>query len=196
MQKLYPVLAAILITVAFQNCGPHALDAGLDREPSTLTLGDSSVSGVSSSVGGVAILKEAQLLEIPQVAFANQGVEKNSVHSPYALRVNLDTGAIELFDRADGNTLANRCLSSASMDEVLAILRSSQLCEQGRSDKLCAQRYTPEYASLVANGKVIPLGEEFDICGSGKKDLCGEATQALRGFVDFVKANWQDMSCQ
>lgn len=195
MKKLYPILAAFVVTLGFQNCSPHSMDSGLIGGDSSLTFGDTSLPSMAGASD--SILNEAQLLEIPQVSFSSdKGLEKTSSSEAYTLRINLSTGAIELVDRGDSSVLASRCLSLNSRDEVMAILRSSQLCEQGRSDKLCAQRYTPEYANLVANGKVIPLGEEFDSCGSGKKDLCGDSASVLKGFIGFVKSNWQDMTCE
>lgn len=195
MKKLYPILAAIVVTLAFQNCSPHSMDSGLiTRDSSSLTFGDTSLPRLTPLD---SILDEVKILEIPRVSFSSDDdPEKTGLNDAYALRVDLMTGMIDLVDRNDASVLASRCLSLTSRDEVVTILQSSQLCEQGRPDKLCAQRYTPEYASLIANAKVIPLGEELDSCGSGKKDLCGESAVMLKGFIKFVKSNWQDMSCE
>lgn len=192
MKKVLALTAMLALVISFQNCSQSSLSGSTeDAVTVTLPLGNS----VNSRTGGESVAA-VTYIEIPNVADAIAGQQKLSDGEVDSrLVVSLQSGTIQLMDSAN-SVLQMRCLNSSDLEELKTILAGSKICEkQVAVDDMCAMRMKEGYASLYANEQRVKLGEEFDSCGRGRKDLCGDLATVFQNYISHVKANWADMNC-
>ncbi|MGZ3771145.1 MAG: hypothetical protein ACXVCA_15120, partial [Bdellovibrio sp.] len=191
LNKFFTIVIVLFLLLGFQNCSQSNLSGGA---------GSAGVSSFSppSEKNGVAVTN-VSYIEIPNAepTTATALSQKMDSSSSQRLMVSPQTGKIQLVDDAD-SVLAERCLSSADLNELNTILSSSSVCSApaAPSSEICGMSYKPAYASLVADNTSFDLGEEKDSCGTGKKDLCGDLASVFQNYVAYVKAHFQEMACK
>lgn len=175
MNKWVPVLAGgLFVLVSFQNCSPESSSQNQD----TLTPQQSKIEDPD--------VKQASLIQI------------HTMDDSIELNLDLSNGNLIQRNRVTNQTV-NRCLSSSMIGTINDLLQSSQLCESTAtvqdSDRMCAQVYTPAYASLLwSNGTLQSIGESLNSCERGP-DLCGQDGAILRGLLRDIVARWDEWSC-
>jgi len=192
VKRVWALGAMVCLVLGFQNCSQNGLQ--------TLSESSSDVSiNVPPSVDGSensGTPAKVTYVEIPNISDESSSAQKPVELTPYRLVISVDSGEISLLDDSNA-VLQKRCLNAGSLTELKTILSGSSVCAATASQaEVCAQSYKPGYASLYVNDKRINLGEEFDSCGRGRKDLCGQVTDVFQAYVDYVKAHWAEMSCQ
>ncbi|WP_413576867.1 hypothetical protein ACLVWU_02135 [Bdellovibrio sp. HCB290] len=176
MKKGGLVLLAGCLILGFQNCSQSNLSATELSAPSTHVVLPSD----SKSDESIAITS----LEIP----VPQGV----------LSVDAKTGRIQLIDR-NLSVLEESCLQPSEVAELQSYLKTSNVCGKPapEEDVMCAQSYNAGYATLILGEQKLNLGESYDSCGRGYKDICGEqASQSFRGLIAYIQKNYHGMLCE
>lgn len=177
MNRGWLVILAGCLILGFQNCSQANLSAS--DFPST------SSHIVTPSVGSGSDADEStkiSALEIP----VSGGV----------LTVDSATGRISLIGQND-QILEESCLPAAEIAELQSYLKSSNICGKAVDASLqCAQVYSPGYASLVIGDQKMNLGESYDSCGRGFKDICGDQAQSFRGLVAYIQKNFHGLLCE
>lgn len=192
MKRGLAFISAACLILGFQNCSQSNLQSGEGLSADVLISAPLLQGGDESS----ASTSKVTFVEVPNIAddSAVQGKAAVSM-TPYRLVVSLQSGNINLMDDSN-SVLEKRCLSSSSLQELKAILAGASICSATvAAGDVCAQSYTPGYASLYADEQRIALGERRDSCGSGQKDLCGEVASVFQNYVSHLRNNWADMSC-
>ncbi|MBO9666747.1 MAG: hypothetical protein J7501_08015 [Bdellovibrio sp.] len=173
------VIAGCCLILGFQNCSQSGLSQG--------DFASLDVHAVTPSVGsGEESSEDAQAITSVEIPFGQN-----------KLRVQADSGRIDLFDSA-GQLVEEGCLGSVELSELQSYIKPYNICGAPAqdADRVCAQTYTAGYASLVMGQQRMNLGEMFDSCGSGYKDLCGDQAQSFRGLVAYMQKNFYSLNCQ
>ncbi len=198
MNKGLALLSTVGLVVAFQNCSQETLTSS--------TLGSESFKSSEVFITLPDALEskaKIDFVEIPDIQ-SNSVEQKVSVRADsateeasYRLVISTESGALQILDQS--NFVMDRgCLSISDLKELLTILSGSRICQRqlSKEDLACAQVYKAGYASLYSDDRKISLGEEYDSCGNGKKDLCGDLSKVFQAYVAHIKANWPQMSCE
>lgn len=186
----------LVLVLAFQNCGNQGLQAeGTMGGDVKIVLHQTSSSDEGSQVP-TAKVTYVEIFDVTEPSRAQQ--KASDEMTDMRLVISVKSGKIELTDDMN-NVVETRCLSAEKLAEMNAILAGSKICASQvvrHPDLACDMRMKRAYASLYADQKRVNLGEEFDGCGTGRKDLCGELSAVFKAYVAHVKRNWADMSCQ
>lgn len=194
MKRGLALISAACLILGFQNCSQSNLQggAGLGQDvsitaPKNLSTGEDA-SGITAKV---------TFVEVPNMSDSSSVAQKASGElTQYRLVVSLQSGTINLMDNRN-EVLEKRCLSSSSLQELKTILSGSSICAAAvSSGDMCAQVYSPGYASLYADDERINLGERRDSCGNGQKDLCGGVADVFQNYISHLRAHWAEMSCE
>lgn len=175
MNKWVPVIAGgLFVLVSFQNCSPE----GMSQNQDTLAPTQTKIEDPD--------LKNATLVQI------------HTMDDSVELTLNLSTGDLLQRNKITGQSV-NRCLSSSMLGTINDLMQASSLCESKSTvqdaDQVCAQVYTPAYASLLwSNGTQQNVGESQNSCEKGP-DLCGQDGALLRGLLRDVVARSSEWSC-
>lgn len=196
MKRVLALSSMLVLVLAFQNCGNQGL------QPEGISAGDVKIvlphSGSLEEEVQVPSAKVTHV-EIFDVEASSVGQQKVSDEVAEArLVIAVDSGEMQLMDDMN-NVLETRCLGSEKLAEMNAILAGSKICAAQISrqpEQVCSMRMKRPYASLFADQKRVNLGEEFDACGTGRKDLCGELSAVFKAYVAHVKKGWSEMHCQ
>lgn len=192
MKRGLAFISAACLILGFQNCSQSNLQSGEGLSADVLISaplaqeGDETVSNTS----------KVTFVEVPNISEDSSVQRKAATEvTPFRLVVSLQSGNINLMDDRN-NVLEKRCLSSSSLQEIKTILAGASICSaKVAAADVCAQSYTPGYASLYADEQRIALGERRDSCGSGQKDLCGDLSTVFQNYVSHLRDSWADMSC-
>jgi hypothetical protein len=113
------------------------------------------------------------------------------------LDVDLKTGAIVERSDIDSST-ANYCLTQALKNELVSILKASQVCKSGEAQnnqQVCGQAIQPPYAQLITSREQFDLGSASDTCGNNSIDLCEDQPNLLKGFIQSLKSSYKQLTC-
>ncbi|KYG67136.1 hypothetical protein AZI86_08990 [Bdellovibrio bacteriovorus] len=194
MKRGLALISAACLILGFQNCSQSNLQSGVGlgqdvsiTAPKNLSTGEDT-SGVTAKV---------TFVEVPNMSDSSSAAQKASGEiTQYRLVVSLQSGTINLMDNRN-EVLEKRCLSSSSLQEIKTILSGSSICAAAVSaGDVCAQVYSPGYASLYADDERINLGERRDSCGHGHKDLCGSVADVFQNYISHLRNHWAEMSCE
>lgn len=196
MKRGLALISATCLILGFQNCAQSNLQSGVGiTSDVAITAPKNNLSTGEDSSGVTA---KVTFVEIPNMEQSGSSLQKAYSGEPtqYRLVVSLQSGTISLMDNKN-ESLEKRCLSSSSLQELKAILSGSSICaDTVSSEALCAQVYSPGYASLYADDERINLGEKYDSCGNGHRDLCGGVADVFQNYISHLRQNWADMSCE
>lgn len=113
------------------------------------------------------------------------------------LNIDLKTGIISESSDMSSETV-NYCLTESLKDELVAIIKSSQICRTQptlQEGAVCAQVVKMPYAQLFTSREQFDLGSASDSCGSNGVDLCGDQVNLLKGYIEAVKNQYQQLVC-
>lgn len=196
MKRGLALISAACLILGFQNCSQNNLQSGVGLSQDVSITTPDLIAGNGEDVSGVT--SKVTFVEIPNMSEDSAVAQKASAVelTPYRLVISLQSGTINLMD--DRNEVREkRCLSSSSLQELKTILSGSSICAAAvQSADVCAQAYSPGYASLYADDQRIALGEKRDSCGGGQKDLCGALADVFQNYVSHVREHWAEMSCE
>jgi hypothetical protein len=180
MNRGWLVILTGCLILGFQNCSQTNLSAS--------ELASSSAHLVTPAVGtGSDADSSAPIssLEIPLTMGS--------------LSVDPVSGRI-VFLGANDQVIDEYCLPAQEISELQSYLKVSNICGPKNAvdaGAQCGQVYTPAYASLGIGDQKMNLGESYDSCGRGFKDICGEqAAQSFRGLVAYIQKNFKSLSCE
>lgn len=187
--KIVGVVVATLLAgfVAFQNCQqvPHPDDL--------------SNAGDQKSANKID-LKGHKISEISLLFLENETVSRNSgsyqVQVNKTLKISLPSGTIAVSSDLD-NQVVNYCLTETLTNEVIEILKTSQICKNPdpAPGQVCTMALKLPYAEIFTEKETYSLGGASDGCGTNGMDLCGEQAAVLQGFVASVKTNYKSFAC-
>ncbi|WP_340598591.1 hypothetical protein [Bdellovibrio sp. GT3] len=169
------VLAGCLI-LGFQNCSQSNLSASELPSPSSHV--------VTPALGADAESSAITSVEVP----VPQGI----------LSIDSKTGRIQVIDSSQ-SVIEESCLQPADLAELQSYLKAGSICGKPvpEEDVMCAQSYSAGYVSLILNDQKMNLGESYDSCGRGYKDICDEqVAQSFRGLVAYIQKNFHGMLCE
>ncbi len=177
MNRGWLVILAGCLILGFQNCSQANLSQS-DFPSSTTHVVTPSISSGSDADESAVI----SAVEIP----VSGGV----------LSVDASTGRISLIGQSQ-QILEESCLPAAEIAELQSYLKTSNICGKSVDESLqCGQVYTAGYASLVIGDQKMNLGESYDSCGRGFKDICGDQAQSFRGLVAYIQKNFHGLLCE
>jgi len=182
--------AALVLLFSFQNCQkpPHPDEISSSRSAST----DSS----SKIDLNLEPIKSLQFSISDKKVLTKNGNTFEVIYNK-SLHIDLDSGAIEESNDLDSG-LNNYCLPSSMKDELVSILRSSQVCRVDRipaAGQVCSQAIVSAYASLVTSREQFDLGYAASSCSGLSVDLCDEQPQILKAYIQAVKSQYQSYHC-
>lgn len=157
-------LLAILFT--FQNCGKVPMTSGVsDADPSN----------------------KLEANQYSQLSMADE-------HRNLALKVDLNSGAIEKIALSNPSDISQKCLSDEDRRKLDEILFEAQICQGYQMEGVCTQIISPAYATLSEGSESVDLGGRNGCYRSA--DLCGQRSIELRVFLDELKVRVDSMNCQ
>ena len=188
-KEVASIFASVLILlISFQNCQkpPYADEingANIDAYSNSVDLGREVIQKV-----GFAFAATQTLIK----AGNSYQVNYNKV-----LTIDVNSGAIiESSDIAP--TKSDYCLSAALKNELVSILKSSQVCTRQPvlpAGTMCTQVLKLPYAQVVTAKAQYELGSATDGCGSNSVDLCDDQANILKGYIEALKKQYQQLSC-
>lgn len=183
--------SGLVLLLSFQNCQqpPHPDEISSSRSV--------------EAIGFSKIDLNQEPMESLEITLADTKIltkNGNSFQVIYnkQLRIDLNTGAIAESNDLDA-TVNNYCLPSSMREELVSILRSSQVCKVERTPaagQFCTQVVVPAYASLITGREQFDLGYAASPCSGLSVDLCDEQPQLLKSYIQAVKNQYQNYICQ
>lgn len=171
MKKAVVITSFICLILGFQNCSQSSLS------------GNDTNTGSSEKVESLESVSKVELVSHDE--------------SQWVLDVN--SGQINYTSRS-GVVSATRCLSQEDQAELKSIFENASICEKDYASGegvACTAIYTPGYAVLVSdNSDRMALGEAFNGCGYGQKEICGIKGSSFKAFLTHISSNIDSMSCQ
>jgi len=174
MNKWIPVIAGgLFVLVSFQNC---SFESNQNQD---------TLAPIQSKIEDPDLRQASQI----QILTLDDSIE---------ISLDLMSGNLQQHNQVT-NQVVRRCLSSSMLGTINDLMQASSLCESRPSvadaDRVCAQVYTPAYASLLwSNGTMQNVGESQNSCERGP-DLCGQDGAILRGLLRDIVARWDEWSC-
>jgi hypothetical protein len=113
------------------------------------------------------------------------------------LNVDLKTGVIVESSDIDSST-ANYCLTQALKNELVSIIKASQVCRTGvdqNNQQVCGQAIQLPYAQLITSREQFNLGSASDTCGNNSIDLCEDQPNLLKGYILSLKNSYKQLTC-
>lgn len=182
------LVSVFVLLISFQNC---------QKPPYPDELNSSNISAYSNR-------KDLGIDAIQTVTFmvpATQSVTKSGntyqINYNKLLSINVSTGVITESSDVSATT-AQFCLNIALKNELNSILKSSQVCTKQPvlpAGTMCTQVLKLPYAQLITANSQYDLGSATDGCGSNSVDLCDEQSVILKGYIEAVKNQYQQMGC-
>lgn len=185
-------VSVFVLLVSFQNCQkpPHP-DEIASRDG---TLANGLVSKVDLNVESV---QDATFMVEAVKAVTHPSGHTYQIQYQKVLSVDLATGRMVVSSEAD-NTTSTYCLTDEMKEELISLLKSSQVCKAGEQrppDRVCAQSIQQPYAELQTDRNKFTLGYASDACGSNSVDLCGEQANMLKGYIQALNNQYSTMAC-
>ena len=189
-KKLLGGIVAVLVVVVFcfQNCQKNPTANGM-----------TSIS--SSQAQGKVNLQDENVSQIDFLIQENETVTR--VSRTYqlvvnkTLKINLTSGVFQVVSDL-GGAAAEYCLTNSLKDELVSLLKSSQICksEAVSSGQVCAQVVKRPYAQVLTDINQYDLGGASDSCGSNSQDLCGSQASMLQGYLAALKSQYKNLICR
>lgn len=185
------VISVFVLLVSFQNCQkpPH---------PDEIASRDGSYAlGVVSKVDlNEESVQEAAFMVDGVTSVTHPSGHVYQVQHKKTLSVDLATGHMVVSSEMDGTT-STYCLTDEMKEELITLLRSSQVCQMGEppQGQVCAQSVQEPYAELQTDRQKFSLGYASDACGSNAIDLCGEQVNMLKGYIQALNSQYSAMAC-
>lgn len=181
--------SALILLLSFQNCQKPPHPDEINQSALNLQGGSQKIDLNHEVVESVNLIYQDSKV----VSKAN-----NSYTVVYnkTLQVDLNTGII--LESSDIETVtANYCLTEALKNELVSILKSSQVCKSGAqvSGQVCGQSMKLPYAQLITSRDQFDLGSASDTCGSNAIDLCDAQPDLLKGYIQNLKSQYKQLSC-
>lgn len=180
MNKGWVLILAGCLILGFQNCSQANL--------SSSELASTNAHLVTPSVG--------------TGSDADSSVTISSLDIPLtmgSLSIDPQSGRI-VYLGANEQIIDEYCLPASEIAELQSYLKVSNICGPKTavdSGAQCGQVYTPAYAVLGIGDQKMNLGESYDSCGRGFKDICGDqAAQSFRGLIAYIQKNFKSLSCE
>jgi len=184
------IVAVFILLFSFQNCQnpPHP------DEINNLSLNSAENS---NSID----LKQQALTSINFIVSDSKVVTKagNSYQINYnkIFEIDLTTGLI--FETSDLNAETEKyCLSESLKNELVSILKSSQVCKEQPSlpaGTICTQALKLPYAQLFTQSGQHDLGSATDGCGNNSVDLCNDQPSLLKAYIENFKNHYLQLTC-
>lgn len=188
-KEVVSILAAVFVLlVSFQNC---------QKPPYPDELNSSNVNAFSNrtDLGLEAI--QGVVFIIPATQTVVKAGNSYQINYNKVLTIDITTGVIaESSDIAA--TTAEFCLNSALRNELVSILKSSQVCKKQPvlpPGTMCSQVLKLAYARVVTSKAQYELGSASDGCGSNSIDLCDDQPNILKGYIEAIKNQYQQLTC-
>ena len=184
------LVAVLVLLVSFQNCQqpPH---------PDEINGKNVLASGVISKVD----LNEERVKNVNFIfedqTIVNRAGQDYTVKYNKTLQVDLTSGVIVQTSDLDAGS-NQYCLTEDLRVELVSILKSSQVCKSGvkqQSGQVCAQSIKLAYAELLTDREEFQLGYATDACGSNSIDLCEGQSNLLKGYIQALKNQYSQLSC-
>lgn len=186
--------AALILLISFQNCQkpPYA------DEINSQVLNAIGSSG--SDYNKVDLNQEAVdsinfLIQDSQIV--SRAGKTYQINYNKTLQINLKTGNILESSDLSGET-AHYCLTEALKNELIAILKSSQVCKKQQNSpagSVCTQVMKLPYAQVMTSREQFDLGSASDGCGNNSIDLCESQPDLLKGYIEAIKKQYQQLVC-
>lgn len=184
------ITAALIILFSFQNC---------QKPPYPDVISSQNLQSVGSS-DKIDLNQEA----VDSVSFLVQETKivtkaGNSYQINYnkILNINLKTGVLS--EGSDlGSETVNYCLTESLKNELVSILKSSQVCRTQPSlpaGVVCTQAVKLPYAQVFTSREQFDLGSASDGCGSNGVDLCDDQSNFLKAYIEALNKQYQQMVC-
>lgn len=189
------MVTVLVLLISFQNCQkpPHPdeisgrfLSQSLDPIPGG-ALGKIDLN--LEVIEGISFI-------VPDTKLVNRAGHTYQVSFNKTLQVDLRTGS--LLESSDlDSTTKNYCLTESLKNELIAILKSSQVCKKQSLPEgtVCAQVMKLPYAQVSTNKEQIDLGGGTDSCGSNSMDLCEAQASLLKGYIEMIKKQYTQLVC-
>ena len=181
------LFVAVIILFSFQNCqkSPYA------DEISTKVAANANANNVD--------LSKESLDQVSFIFSEKEVVTKNNqnfeIFINKSLEIDLASGVVHVL--SDLGDAATACLTENLKQELVSILKSSQICQSapGAPDQMCTQVITPAYAQIKTSKDQFDLGFSSNGCGHNVLDLCGEQAALLHGYIQALKNQYKNLSC-
>ncbi len=186
------VASLFVLLFSFQNC---------QKSPSAE---DVTIPAVNISVGNSTAKVDLNQQIINNISFILQDSKVvtqagNTYQINYfkTLQIDLNTGLLAESSDLDAQ-VNNYCLTNALKNELLSILKASQICQSGvnsSGNRMCSQMVKMPYAQLQTSTAQFNLGSATDSCDSNLVDLCGDQPSLLKGFIASLKNQYKQLNC-
>lgn len=182
------LVAVFVLLISFQNC---------QKPPYPDELNSSNVNAFSNRADlGLETIREVAFT-IPSTKTVVKAGNSYQINYNKVLTIDVSTGVItESSDIAP--TTTEFCLNSALKNELINILKSSQVCTKQPvlpPGTMCSQVLKLAYAQIVTSKTQYELGSASDGCGSNSVDLCDDQPNILKGYIEAIKNQYQQLSC-
>ena len=182
-------LFVLAIIFSFQNCqkAPHV------DEISSMHLSSSHASSSKINLSSEQVQQIDVLIEEKETI--TRGGNTYDLMVNKMLEIDLKTGVFQVVSDL-GGTPARYCLTESFKNELVSILKTSQICKSETvKDRICAQVIKPAYAQILTDVGQYDLGQSADSCGSESNDLCGDQAKMLKGFIATLKTQYKTLNC-
>lgn len=183
------VLASVFVLfISFQNC---------QKPPYPDELNSSNINAYSNRKDLGIDAVQTIILLVPATQSVIKAGNTYQINYNKLLSINVNTGILTESSDVSATT-AQYCLNIALKNELISILKSSQVCTKQPvlpAGTMCSQVLKLPYAQLITANSQYNLGSASDGCGSNSVDLCDEQSVILKGFIEAIKNQYQEMSC-
>jgi hypothetical protein len=183
------LIVALTLLLSFQNCQkpPH---------PDEINL-----VSLNAELSQKVDLNQ-EMLDKVSLVFQDSKIVTKAGHSyqvlfSKTLQIDLSSGVILESSDIDSTT-AHYCLTEDIKNELVSILKASQICKSGpaqNNQQVCGQSIQLPYAQVLTSRETFDLGSASDTCGNNSVDLCDEQPILLKGFIQSLKAQYKQLTC-
>lgn len=184
------IIAVFILLFSFQNCQNSQHPDEVHDQALNTVGSSSSVELNQKAIESISfIIKDSKII-------TKAGNTYELVYNK-TLQLDLKTGIIVETSDSDNET-ANYCLSESLKNELISILKSSKVCQTQPNlpeGTICSQAMKLPYAQLFTDKEQYDLGSATDGCGSNSIDLCEDQSNLLKGYIENLKKEYQQMGC-
>lgn len=184
------LFSALVLLISFQNC---------QKPPYADEISGRAIKDVGSSEK--IDLNQEAVNSINFLIQDSKVVTKagNSYQIIYKkiLQIDLKTGVILESSDLSAETV-NYCLTDSLKNELVSILKSSQVCKSQPNlpaGTACTQVMKLPYAQVFTSKDQFDLGSASDGCGHNGIDLCNDLPIVLKGYIENIKNQYQQLAC-
>lgn len=183
------ILASVFVLlISFQNC---------QKPPYPDELNSSIISAFSNRADlGLESIRAVVFL-IPATQTVVKAGNNYQLNYNKVLTIDVNTGVMTESSDVVATT-AEFCLTTVLKNELISILKSSQVCTKQPAlpaGTICSQVLKLAYAQVLTSNAQYELGSASDGCGSNSVDLCDDQPNILKGYIEAVKNQYQQLSC-